>query len=208
MALITLAELKSVLGIGDIYADAIVQACADSAENIILSYLTFDDVTIKAVLLEDNVATFYCFENSFVVGQAVTVTGCGSPFNGARIVTEIGYSFGPPFDGSRTFDALLFQTYGAPFFRAAITNADISERRIIPSGRAVLTSQAALYDTTPEVREAALAVACDIWITRTGTLGQQGVDFQSPAPYRLGRSMLTRVSGLLGKHLDTRGYLG
>jgi hypothetical protein len=33
-------------------------------------------------------------------------------------------------------------------------------------------------------------------------------DFQSPAPYRLGRSMLTRVSGLLGKHLDTRGYLG
>ena len=36
MALITLSELKAVLGIGDIYADAIVQAVADSAENIIL----------------------------------------------------------------------------------------------------------------------------------------------------------------------------
>ena len=191
MALITLSELKSVLGIGDIYADSIVQAVADSAENIILSYLIFDDVAINGVQLKDNVARFYCYDNTFVVGQALTVTGCGSPFNGSRTVTATGYD-----------------EYGVSFFDAAITNADITKRKIIPNGRAVLTSQAALYDTTPEVREAALAVACDIWITRTGTLGQQGVDFQSPAPYRLGRSMLTRVSGLLGKHLDTRGYLG
>jgi hypothetical protein len=191
MALITLSELKSVLGIGDIYADSIVQAVADSAENIILSYLTFDDVSIVGVSLTNNVARFYCHENTFVVGQALTVTGCGSPFNGSRTVTKVGYD-----------------EYNVTYFEAAITNADITKRQIIPNGRAVLTSQAALYDTTPEVREAALAVACDIWITRTGTLGQQGVDFQSPAPYRLGRSMLTRVSGLLGKHLDTRGYLG
>jgi hypothetical protein len=94
------------------------------------------------------------------------------------------------------------------FFEAAITNADITKRMVIPNGRAVLTSQATLYDTIQKSEKAALAIACDIWITRTGTLGQQGVDFQSPAPYRLGRSMLTRVSGLLGKHLDTRGYLG
>jgi hypothetical protein len=191
MALITLNELKSVLGIGDIYADSIVQAVADSAENIILSYLIFDDVSIVGASLTNNVARFYCHDNTFVVGQALTVTGCSSPFNGSRTVTKVGYD-----------------EYNVTYFEAAITNADISKRQIIPNGRAVLTSQAALYDTTPEVREAALAVACDIWITRTGTLGQAGVDFQSPAPYRLGRSMLTRVSGLLGKHLDTRGYLG
>jgi hypothetical protein len=191
MALITLSELKSVLGIGDIYADPIVQAVADSAENIILSYLIFDDVSIAGVSLSSNVARFYCYDNTFVVGQALTVSKCGAPFDGSRTVTKVGYD-----------------EYGVTFFEAAITNADITKRSVIPNGRAVLTSQSALYDTTPEVREAALAVACDIWITRTGTLGQQGVDFQSPAPYRLGRSMLTRVSGLLGKHLDTRGYLG
>jgi hypothetical protein len=191
MALITLSELKSVLGIGDIYADSVVQAVADSAENIILSYLIFDDVAINAVSLTNNVARFYCYDNTFAVGQALTVTKCGAPFDGSRTVTKEGVD-----------------EYGVTFFEAAITNADITKRKVIPTGRAVLTSQAALYDTTPEVREAALAVACDIWITRTGTLGQQGVDFQSPAPYRLGRSMLTRVSGLLGKHLDTRGYLG
>ena len=191
MALITLSELKSVLGIGDIYADAIVQACADSAENIILSYLIFDDVSVAGVSLTNNVARFYCYNNTFVVGQVLTVSKCGAPFDGSRTVTKVGYD-----------------EYGVTFFEAAVTNADIIKRSVIPNGRAVLSSQSALYDATPEVREAALAIACDIWITRTGTLGQQGVDFQSPAPYRLGRSMLTRVSGLLGKHLDTRGYLG
>jgi hypothetical protein len=191
MALITLSELKAVLGIGDIYADAIVQAVADSAENIILSYLTFDDVSIKGVSLTSNVARFYCYDNTFVVGQALTVSKCGAPFDGSRTVTTVG------------------KEDGVTFFEAAITNANITKRNVIPNGRAVLTSQATMYDTGyPEVKEAAMAVACDIWITRTGTLGQQGVDFQSPAPYRLGRSMLTRVSGLLGKHLDTRGYLG
>ena len=191
MALITLSELKAVLGIGDIYADAIVQAVADSAENIILSYLIFDDVAIKSVSLTSNVATFYCYDNTFVAGQVLTVSKCGAPFDGSRTVVD-------SFNGA----------YGEHYFTAAITNADIIRRDIIPTGRAVLTSQATLYDSVPEVRESAMAVACDIWITRTGTLGQQGVDFQSPAPYRLGRSMLTRVSGLLGKHLDTRGYLG
>ena len=191
MPLIVLSELKAVLGIGDIYADAIVQEVADAAENIILSYLTFDDVSIKGVSLTSNVARFYCYDNTFVVGQALTVSKCGAPFDGSRTVTTVG------------------KEDGVTFFEAAITNANIAKRHVIPNGRAVLTSQATMYDTGyPEVEQAALAIACDIWITRTGTLGQQGVDFQSPAPYRLGRSMFTRVSGLLGKHLDTRGYLG
>jgi len=191
MPLIVLSELKAVLGIGDIYADAIVQECADAAQNIILSYLIFDYVAIKEVSLTSNVARFYCHDNTFVVGQALTVSKCGAPFDGSRTVTAVG-----------TENLVTF-------FEAAVTNANITKRMVIPNGRALLTSQATMYDTGyPEVEQAALAIACDIWITRTGTLGQQGVDFQSPAPYRLGRSMMTRVSGLLGKHLDTRGYLG
>ena len=186
MALIALQEFKDVLGIGDIYADAIVQEVADAAENIILSYLTFDKVSISSVKLVNNVATFYSENNTFVTGQVLTVTGCLAPFNGSRTVVY----------------------YSHTHFTAAIPNADIILRQLIPRGSALLTSQAALYDSVPEVRESALAVGVDIWITRTGTLGQQGVDFQSPAPYRLGRSMFTRVSGLLGKHLDVRGYLG
>lgn len=186
MALIDLEEFKSVLGIGDIYADPIVQEVADAAEDIILSYLTFNDAYINAVKIEANVATYYTtFKHSFAVGSSVVITGIRSPFSATKTITEKGNYW----------------------FKVALTNADIELEEVVPHGRAILASQTALYDDAPNVREAALAVACDIWITRQGTLGQQGVDFQ-PAPYRLGRSMMSRVSGLLAKDLNVGGLIG
>lgn len=186
MALIDLEEFKTVLGIGDIYADPIVQEVADAAENIILSYLTFNDAAINSVKIESNVATYTTSSrHSFAVGASVVITGCRSPFSATKTITEKGNFY----------------------FKVALTNADVEQEAVVPHGRAVLASQVALYDDVAEVREAALAVACDIWITRQGTLGQQGVDFQ-PAPYRLGRSMMSRVSGLLAKHINVGGLIG
>lgn len=186
MALISISELKAVLGIGSIYPDAEVQQVADAAESIILSYLEFNRSSIVAVELNDNVATYYTREpHDFVVGSALTVTGCPSVFNGSRTITE----------------------HRSISFKVAITNADIVETPIRPYGSAVLTSQAALYDQTDSVKEACLALAVDIWETRKGTMGQQGVDF-APAPYRLGRSMLQRIMGLLGKDVDTNSLVG
>lgn len=186
MALIDLDEFKSVLGIGDIYADPIVQEVADAAEQVILSYLTFNASGIASVQLTSNVATYNTLSaHDFVVGSALTITGCGTTFDGSRTVTDKGEFW----------------------FKVAKTASDVVLTPIKPAGRAVLTSQVALYDADPAVREAAMAVAVDIWITRQGTLGQQGVDFQ-PAPYRLGRSMMSRVSGLLAKHIDVGGLVG
>jgi len=186
MTIISISELKAVLGIGSIYPDATVQQVADAASDIILSYLTFNRSTIVSVELEDNVATFYTAEpHDFVVGSALTITGCGNTFNGSRTVTE----------------------HRARSFKAAITAADVVATPLVPHGRAVLTSQAALYNTNASVREACLALAVDIWETQKGTMGQQGVDF-APAPYRLGRSMLQRIMGLLGKDVDTNSMVG
>jgi len=185
MSLIDLDEFKAVLEVGNIYADELLQEAIDTAESIVLGLLTFNKIAITAVRIDSNVATFTAVGSKFVTGQSVTITGCGSPFDGTRTITETWI------DG----------------FKASITNADVTLREIIPTGSALLASQSTLYDTTPAVREAAMAVACDVWISRSGTLGQQGVDFQ-PAPYRLGRSLFTRVSGLLAKHLDTRGMVG
>lgn len=186
MAIISISELKAVLGIGSIYSDATVQQVADAASDIILSYLDFNRSSIVGVKLEDNKATFYTAEpHDFVVGSALTVTACGSTFNGSRTVTE----------------------YTASTFTVAITNADILYTPIRPYGVAALTSQVALYDTNASVRESCLALAVDIWETQKGTMGQQGVDF-APAPYRLGRSMLQRVMGLLGKNVDTNSLVG
>ena len=186
MAIISISELKAVLGIGSIYSDATVQQVADAASDIILSYLDFNRSSIVAVELTSNVATYYTAEpHDFIVGSVLTVTACGTTFNGSRTVTE----------------------YTANTFKVAITNADIKETPLRPYGSASLTSQAALFDTNASVREACLALAVDIWETQKGTMGQQGVDF-APAPYRLGRSMLQRVMGLLGKDLDTNSLVG
>ena len=186
MALITLSELKAVLGIGDIYADAIVQEVADAAENILLSLLTRNDWGVIAHERVNLVNTIYTDRpHDVYVGQSVVVADCGANFNGTKTITNV-------------------TEYSMSF---AGTGSDYPKHGIRPSGT-VSAAQYIDYDTIPEVREAALAIASDIWITRTGTLGQQGVDFQSPAPYRLGRSLFTRVSGLLGKWMDTRGMVG
>lgn len=186
MALITLSELKAVLGIGNIYADAIVQEVADAAENIVLGLLTKNNYAIVARERTGTVATLYTDRiNDFYVGQTLTTDGCGAHFNGTHTITK------------RTEYSFTFTT----------TSGTNPKQAVVPYGVA-RDVEFVDYDTIPEVRQAALAVASDIWITRTGTLGQQGVDFQSPAPYRLGRSLFTRVSGLLGKWMDTRGMVG
>lgn len=186
MALIDLEEFKAVLGIGDIYADPIVQEVADAADAIILSYLVFNQSKINYVALSNNVATYgTTAPHAFAVGDSVSISGCGSPFNGTKTITE------------KT----------AVTFKVAITNADIKEKQIKPLGNAIIPSQVGQWDNTPAIREAALAVACDIWISRQGTLGQQGVDFQ-PAPYRLSRSLMTRVSGLLAPYMNVENLIG
>jgi hypothetical protein len=64
------------------------------------------------------------------------------------------------------------------------------------------------WEDYPEVREAALAIAVELWQSRLAPGGQlQAVDFV-PGPYRLGRSLLGRVTGLLGAHLNVGAMVG
>jgi hypothetical protein len=204
MALIDITELKSVLGIGSIYPDAQVQAIADAAQDVVLSFLDFNRSPIVEVRLDDNVATYATSApHNFVIGQTVTITGCGTPFNGNKVITTINKQN----SGFIIDDNTVVSGGSAYVFTAAVTNADITATPIRPYGQALLTSQAALYDTNPRVRTATMAIAVDIFETNKGTMGQQGVDF-APAPYRLGRSMLQRVIGLLGGNVDTNSMVG
>jgi len=186
MALIDLEELKAVLGIGDIYPDEEVQQVADAAQDIILSYLNFNKAAIVAAKLEKDKATYTTSApHSFVKGSELTISNCVSPFDGSHTVTNVT---------SYTFEV-------------AITNADIEEIKFKPQGKAILTAQEDLYDANPQARLAALITAEDIWLTRMGVTGQQGVDFQ-PAPYRLSRGLITRITGLISGIMDVDGLVG
>ena len=137
---------------------------------------------IQKVSLTDNVATFTTLGiHEFTAGQSVVITGCGTPFNGTRTILD--------------------SDLGAYTFQAAITNADVIEANVIPSGVATL-SGASTYVGNESVRSAVFVVSVEVFQSRVAAGGQiEGVDFTA-SPYRMGRSLFNRCVGLLGPYLD------
>lgn len=63
-------------------------------------------------------------------------------------------------------------------------------------------------DTVPELRQAGLQIAMAVWSARTSPNGDQvGLDYQ-PSPYKLGRSLLSRVQGLTAPYMNPGVYVG
>lgn len=205
--IVTVAELRSILGVStSLYNDAYLTDVIDTAESVILPMLVKYSSPIDVVALQDNIATYYVLgDNNFGVGQSVIVTGVGSPFNGTFTILE---SSNLDFDSfvlrsnSRIFLDGSYREFNG-FFTVAITNADITERKVIPSGTATLAG-ASTYVGVSAVESAVLAVSVEVFQSRIAPGGQiEGIDFTSVSPYRLGRSLFNRVSGLLGPFIDT-----
>lgn len=182
--IITAATLRSTLGVSSsLYSDSVLDDIIDSAEAVILPMLVSYSVPIDAVSLNNNIAYFSTpVLNPFGEGQSVVITGCGTPFNGTRTITTD-----------------LLDDYA---FSAAITNANIISKNIIPTGLATL-SGASTYVGNSAVESAVLVVSVEIFQSRTAAGGQiEGVDF-SPSPFRMGRSLFNRCVGLLGPYINT-----
>jgi hypothetical protein len=200
-SIVTASQLRTVLGVSvSLYSDAYLDGIINSAEQAILPMLTANQNAVAAVYLQNNVAYFITQKpNTFVAGQSVIVTGCvPSTFNGTQTVTSNYYD---------PFPYLPF-AYPAPYFyfTAAITNADITFRPVIPAGVAYLSgaNAATLYANTEAVEQAVLIVSTEIFQSVTAAGGQiEGVDF-TPSPYRMGRSLQNRVIGLLGNYIDVQ----
>ena len=137
---------------------------------------------IEKVSLTDNVATFTTLGiHEFTAGQSVIITGCGTPYNGTRTILE--------------------DNLGAYTFSAAITNADINEANVIPSGVATL-SGASTYVGNAAVQSAVYTVSVEVFQARLAGGGQiEGVDFTA-TPFRMGRSLFNKCVGLLGSYMD------
>jgi len=205
--IVTVAELRSILGVSTaLYNDAYLTDVIDTAEAVILPMLVKYSSPIDVVALQDNIATYYVLgDNNFSTGQSVVITGVGSPFNGTFTILEssnIDYDSFILRSNSRIFLDGSYREFNG-FFTVALVNADITERKVIPSGLATL-SGASTYVGNSAVESAVLAVSVEVFQSRIAPGGQiEGVDFTTVSPYRLGRSLFNRVSGLLGAFIDT-----
>ena len=82
-----------------------------------------------------------------------------------------------------------------------------SEGVIVPMLRALEDGEA--WSDHEPVKSATLALAVEIFQSRIAPGGQiEGVDFTTVSPYRLGRSLFNRVSGLLGSFIDVESMVG
>jgi hypothetical protein len=183
-AIITASQLRSVLGVSSsLYDDNYLNDIIDTAEQAILPLLIQNSTAVIEYELDSNVAKFYTRRvHTFVVGQSIVVTGLPAPFTATHTLTEV-------------------TDY---YFCAALTSANVTRRQIIPNGTATLSgySAAVLYVGNASIESAIYAVSIEVFQSRTAAGGQiEGVDFAS-SPYRMGRSLLNRVIGLLGNYVD------
>ena len=186
--IVTAAQLRTVLGVSSsLYSDAYLEGIIVAAEQVILPLLTANQAAIAEVYLTSNVA-YYVTQRPhyFVAGQSVVVSGVvpSAAFNGTITVTDS-----------------ITDSY---IFSAAKTNADITLRGVIPAGVAYLSGANAgtLYASTEAIEQAILIVSVEIFQSVVAAGGQiEGVDF-TPSPYRMGRSLMNRVIGLISPYID------
>jgi hypothetical protein len=209
--IISVSDLRAILGVSvSLYPDSVLADIIDAAEQVTLPMLVKYSSAIDAVELNNNVATYQVLgTNNFSKGQSVIITGCASPFNGTfTILTSNEFDSDVSFyesNSARYIDAIY--TPGKPFFTVALNNADITPRKVIPSGTVTL-SGASTYVGNPVVEQAVTALSKEIFQARNSSGGAiQGVDFQI-SPFALGRSLFNRVSGMLGGLLDVETMIG
>jgi hypothetical protein len=210
---VTVAELRSNLGIGTLYSDSDVETCCQSAEDQINSFLWFDSAPVVGTALVSNVATVMLANPAiFTVGETVTIAGAGSTFNGAYTITgTFPYSTGtsnilPAFNMQLSY---YLNPQGYSFIQYAKTASNQNFRRVLPYGTATgADTKTASYATTASVREAAMILAVDIWQARqVSQSGGVSVDM-GISPYRMGNSMIGKIRGLLAPYMNPSTMVG
>ena len=190
MSLCTVAELKSVLGIGSLYPDATLQEVTDAADVVLLPMLWNNYSFNNGHSNTATVGTLYfdsLVTNTFYVGQTIVVTNNKSHLNGSKTITVV-------------------DDYSISY---AITGTPAVEPRhaVMPYGT-VTISPSTDWTADAAIQNAALMIAVEIWQARTSTLtGSNSVDFQ-PSPYRMSAQLLAKVRGLIAHALDPRSMVG
>jgi len=192
MSLTTIAELRTALGVGSLYADATLQEVCDAADNVLLPFIWANNTNNVAHSNTATTGTLYFDEPvtyTFYVGQTVTISGNGSKHNGSKTITEIG-------EYSITYAITGNNNTPAPYHPVNPYGTVAAETYLDPS-------------TIPSIQEAALMISIDIWQSRQApSSGGVTIDGYTPSPYRMGNTLMARVRGLLSPYLDPRSMVG
>jgi hypothetical protein len=192
MSTTTVAELRTALGVGTLYTDAVLQSVCDAADDVLLPFLWKNVLPVSGHSNNGTAGVLYFNDyvsDVFYVGQTITVTGCGSAYNGSKTVNAVNEK---SIDITTTHAANVVKTF----------------HPIYPYGQVAATTYTD-YSTIPAIQEASLMISIDIWQSRQApSSGGVSIDGFTPSPYRMGNTLLARVRGLLAPYLDPRSMVG
>ena len=185
---VTEAELRANLQLGNLYSSATVEEVCQAAENIIKSYLWFNDYNIvEQETTSTTSATIYTDKiHNVLVGQTIVVENCGAKYNGSKTVTAVT-------DYSMTY---------------AVVNGTVELKHpVIPYGTASATTHID-YANVPEINLATLMVATEIWQAKQAANGGALDPNFQPSPFKMGSTLIAKVRGLIANHLAPNGLIG
>jgi hypothetical protein len=189
--LVTAAQLRAVLGVPNtLYDDTALDAIIDTAEDAIGDFLIQWKVGIDKHYSETATETTIhtTRPHKFYETQTVAISGVEAHVNGNKTISSIvdDYTF-------------RITTTGAPIHQ--------DYYNVIPNGIAA-ENDISQYDGIAAVEEAVLQIAIDVFQSRLAAGGtQQALDY-TPAPYRMGRTLLYKVTGLISKYIDSNSQVG
>ena len=189
MALTTVSELRTTLGVGTLYPDATLQEVCDATDAVLLPMLWTNTNFAVSHSNQGTVGTLY-FETEvqdiYYVGQTVNITGAGAHFNGNKTITGVGD------------------------YTITVTTNHVTDATKHPFNPFATVTASTYVDWAEDkaVQQAALMVSVEIWQARTATLsGSNLVDFQ-PSPYRMSAQLLAKVRGLIAHALSPNSMVG
>jgi hypothetical protein len=189
--LVTAAQLRAVLGVPNtLYDDNSLNEIITTAEDAIGDFLIQWKVGIDKHYSETATETTIhtTRPHKFYETQTVAISGVEAHVNGNKTISSIvdDYTF-------------RITTTGAPIHQ--------DYYHVIPNGIAA-ENDISQYDGIAAVEEAVLQIAIDVFQSRLAAGGtQQALDY-TPAPYRMGRTLLYKVTGLISKYIDSNSQVG
>ena len=192
MSLTTVAELRTALGVGTLYADSVLQEVCDAADNVLLPFIWANTTPLIGHSNTATTGTSYFDINvrdSFYVGETVNISGSGSKHNGSKTITAVGdYSIVYAISGNNNTPA--------PYHPVNPYGTVAAETYLDPAA-------------VPSIQEASLMIAIDIWQSRQApSSGGVSIDGYTPSPYRMGNTLLARVRGLIAPYLSPNSMVG